>query len=182
MQNSFYFENLSLEEHKNKSNEVYFDCVKRQGQNFVVRFEEIKKEKSYDQIKGIHKLCELLAPRFTESYGVKFNLEDAKTHVKWQFDYLRPCTDSEALAVAIEQRELKKSYGEKMTIKEFNILVDSVKQALKKPKSFADATLEEMQELITKIEALADKMGWHEVKLTSKYMMDLVEFYNNKGA
>jgi hypothetical protein len=132
------------------------------------------------RIKGIHKLCELLAPRFTESYGVKFNLDDAKTHVKWQFDYLRPCTDSEALAVAIEQRELKKSYGEKMTIKEFNNLVDSVKQVLKKPKSFADATLEEMQELITKIEALTDKMGWHEVKLTSKYMTDLVEFYNNK--
>ena len=150
------------------------------GKDFVVKFEYVIKGKSYNQIKGIHKLCELLAPRFSESYGTKFTMESAKLHVKLQFGYTRPCSYDEALCLAIEYREKRKAIGEKITIKAFNELVDNLQKTEVKSKSFADATLEEMTDLIKKIEELANRMEWPEVKLESFYMKDLVEFYNNK--
>lgn len=175
------FFDLSEEQRKNKCNQVYLtvsDLSRRR--EFELIAQEIKKDKTWRQTKAIHKLCDLLAPRFSESYGIRFDKEDAKLHIKWHCGYLRPITDTEAIAMASEVKELKKSHGEKMTIKAFNEIVDSFKESTKRPKSFADATLKEMQELIEKIHALADKMGWSEVRLTSSELEALVEYYNNK--
>ena len=50
----------------------------------------------------------------------------------------------------------------------------------REPKSFADATKEEMMGLIQGIEELGNTMGWKELKLTSVELQGLVEYYNNK--
>lgn len=175
------FFDLSEEQRKNKCNQVYLTVSDlSRKREFELIAQEIKKDKTWKQTKAIHKLCDLLAPRFSEVYGTSFDKEAAKLHIKWQFGYLRNCTYEEALAYAIEERERKKLVGEKMSIQDFYRLIAFFQETKRKPKSFADATLEEMQELIEKIHALSDKMGWHEVKLTSSELEALVEYYNNK--
>jgi len=67
----------------------------KSGKNFEVELSEIKDSKSYKQIRGIHKLCELLATRLSESNGIKYSLENAKDWVKWNFDYTQLATLSQ---------------------------------------------------------------------------------------
>jgi len=135
--------------------------------------------KSYSQIKGVHKLCSLLAIRFTQSYGSPFDLEDAKLNVKLQFGYLRPATYQECLKEALHIKAKKQALGEKITIKQFDSLILDLMVVKTEPKSFADATKEEMVELIGKIEELGFKMGWEEIKLESHEKKEMLEYYNN---
>jgi hypothetical protein len=173
------FQNLSDSQKRDKRNEVYLKTGEVVG-DFEVIFKRVKKEKSWEQVKGIHKLCDLLAPRFSESYGTPFDMEAAKLHIKWQFDYLRAATYEEALSVAIEEREKLKALGKRMSIKEFNSLVKSLQDTLKKPKSFADATVDEMSMLIEQVHLLAEKMDWSEVRLEPYEFKQMLEFYNLK--
>lgn len=145
------------------------------GKDFEIEFLEVKASKSYEQLKGIHKLCQLLAVRLSEINGLKYSMENAKDWVKWQFGFTREATEEEAMAEAINERNKAKLNRE-----QFMALVESFKANLRKPRSFATATKEEMIELIEKIHALAAKMGWEEVRLTSVEMGEMVKYYQQK--
>ena len=141
------FQNLNDSQKKDKRNEVYLKTGEIPG-DFEVIFQKVKKNKSWEQIKGVHKLCDLLAPRFSEIYGTPFDMEATKVHIKWQFDYLRPATYEEALCAAIEEREKQKALGQRMAISKFNELIGDFQKTLRKPKSLADATVDEIINLI----------------------------------
>lgn len=107
-------------------------------------------------------------------------MENAKDFIKWQFGFIQQVSEEEAIAEAINEKNKTKQIGGQMTRKQFVDLVNSFKTSLKKPRSFATATKEEMIDLIERIEALGSEMNWPELKLTSAEMQSLVEFYNNK--
>jgi len=65
-------------------------------------------------------------------------------------------------------------------IKEFNSLVEGLQQKYQVPASFAEATLEEMQELIEKVHELGRERGWHNLILTNQEMQEMVNFYEQK--
>ena len=65
-----------------------------------------------------------------------------------------------------------------MTFTEFNFLVRKLQETLMLPRSFATATKEEMIDLITNFEAMARDMGWHEIKIESKEMEELIKYYS----
>ncbi|HEY9705154.1 MAG TPA: hypothetical protein V6C58_22140 [Allocoleopsis sp.] len=119
-----------------------------------------KRTKTHDQLKGVHKLCELLAVRLQEANGVPYDLETAKLWVKVNFGFTRKATKQECIAEALNQRLVKK-----MTRKEFDDLIKSFEDNLLKPKSFSEASKEDIYQLITQIEELAKKMDWQEVQL-----------------
>ena len=173
------FQKLTDSQKREKRNEVYLKTGEIAG-DFEVVFQKIKTSKSWEQVKGIHKLCDLLAPRFSEAYGTSFDMKAAKLHIKWQFDYLRPTTYEEALSVAIEEREKQKALGQRMAISKFNELISDFQKTLRKPKSLADATVDEMINLIEQIHLLAEKMDWPEVRLEPYEFKQMLEFYNLK--
>lgn len=152
------------------------------GNSFSVEFGELKESKSWQQIKAIHKLCQLLAPRLSEAYGTKFDMEDAKLAIKLKFGYLRAPTMNEAISEALFIKSKLEAFGEKINKKSWGELLSQTfnDKTPRKPKSFADATKEEMVEMIEKIHALADLMGWNECKITSQEMQSLIEYYNKK--
>lgn len=150
------------------------------GKDFEIEFSEVKQSKSWEQIKSIHYLAQCLAIRLTETNGVKYSMENAKDWIKWTWDFTEQATEEQAMAEAINERNKSQQIGIKMTLDQFKKLVESFKTNLKKPRSFATATKEEMMDLIEKIHALADRMNWPECKLTSREMASLVEFYNKK--
>jgi len=152
----------------------------KSGKNFEVELSEIKDSKSYKQIRGIHKLCELLATRLSESNGIKYSLENAKDWVKWNFDYTQLATEEEAIAEALNEKSKAEQQGDKMTREQFINLVNAFKAGLKRTKSFADATKEEMMDLIEKIHYLAERMKWNEVRLNAEDMQSLVEAFKVK--
>lgn len=151
------------------------------GKDFEIEFSEVKQGKSWEQLKGIHYLAQCLAIRLTETNGVKYSMENAKDWIKWTWDFTEQATEEQAMAETINERNKARQSGVEMTVKQFKSLVESFKTSLKKPRSFATATKEEMMDLIEKIHALADRMNWPECKLTSQEMASLVEFYNKKG-
>lgn len=73
---------------------------------------------------------------------------------------------------ALNQRMIRK-----MSRKEFDDLIKSFEDSLLKPKSFADATKEEMFDLITKIEDLGNRMDWKELKLKNEETLALEKYY-----
>jgi len=156
----------------------YLTC----GKDFEIEFSEVKDSKTWQQVKAIHQLCQLLAPRFSEAYGTKFEMEDAKLAVKLRLGYLRTPTMREAISEALFIKSEIEATGKKIGRREWGQLLNDTfnDKTPRKPKSFADATKEEMMELIEKIHALADRMNWPECKLTSQEMASLVEFYNKK--
>lgn len=131
-------------------------------QDFDVVFTVREQGKTSDQIRGLHKLLDLLIPRVSDLYGYKFNRDGIKELLKPQFGFMRGVSEVEAIHFAIKQ---KASLGNKMTKKEFSELVESIKEHERVPKSFAKATKQELMEFITKVEALGEKMGWDEIKL-----------------
>jgi hypothetical protein len=149
------------------------------GKDFEVEFTELKQNKTYLQCRGIHKLASLLAPRLSEANGLPYDLENAKAFIKWQFGYTIAATDEECLAECMNEKSKRATMGLVMTKGEFAKLYEALKGNLKKPKSFADATKEEMIELIEKVHALSDKMGWKEVRLNAGDLQSLVESFIN---
>jgi len=134
--------------------------------------------KTWPQVKAVHQLCSLLAPRLTEAYGVKFDLAAAKLNVKGHFGYMRAATEKERLNDALEMKAQFTGAGEKVTRKQFADWM-AVSDAKTKPRSFADASKEEMIDLITKIEELGKTMGWEEVRLESAEKAAMVSYYDN---
>jgi len=75
--------------------------------NFEVEFREIKQSKTYLQLKGIHKLCEIYGVYMSETLGCKVNSENAKESLKYIIGYTRLANEGEALAEALKLKRNK---------------------------------------------------------------------------
>lgn len=170
---------INTEDNSKKKDEVYLHCryLIANKKDFVVKFENIKTDKSYQQLKGIHKLCQIFGEYLQEALGEKLSFESAKISLKYAVDYLRLATYEEAIAETLKIKRQKEVLGEKMTITEFNSLVKGLQLNLKVPRSFADASLEEMQDLIERVHELGQQRKWHNLQLTSYEMQEMINYY-----
>lgn len=162
--------------------DVYLEIVSLATQNkeFQVEIKPLKNAKTYLQLKGIHKLCEIYQSYMSESYGQAFSFENAKESLKYAIDYTRLANDDEAMATVLKIKREKSLEGKKITKQEFNNLKEGLKQNYRVPKSFAEATLEEMMLLIEKIHELGRNRGWHNLVLTSEETRQMIKYYNDK--
>jgi len=152
----------------------------KKGKEFEVEFKPFVKSKSYDQLKGIHKLCEIYGNYMSEGLGVKISFDNAKESLKYAINYTRLANKDEAVAETLKiKRDLKKN-SINMTITEFNSLVKGLQKHFPVPASFKDATLEEMQVLIEKVHELGRERGWHNLILTNQEMQEMVNYYEQK--
>jgi hypothetical protein len=152
----------------------------QKGKEFQVEFKPFVKSKSYDQLKGIHKLCEIYGNYMSESLGLKVSFENAKESLKYAIDYTRLANKDEAVAETLKIKRDLKTKSKNMTINEFNSLVEGLQLEYLVPASFGDATLEEMQELIEKVHELGRERGWHKLILTNQEMQEMVNYYQQK--
>ena len=163
-------------------NKVYLHTkdLMQKGKEFQVEFKPFVKSKSYDQLKGIHKLCEIYGNYMSESLGFKVSDENAKERLKYNINYTRLANADEALAEALRIRREKELEGKNMTIKEIKSLVEGLQEHFRVPASFADATLEKMQVLIEKVHELGRERGWRNLILTNQEMQEMVNYYEQK--
>jgi hypothetical protein len=152
----------------------------QKGKEFQVEFKPFVKSKSYDQLKGIHKLCEIYGNYMSEGLGVKISFENAKENLKYAIDYTRLANKDEAIAETLKIKRNLKTKSKNMTIKEFNSLVEGLQLEYLVPASFGDATLEQMQVLIEKVHELGRERGWHNLILTNQEMQEMVNYYQQK--
>jgi len=164
------------------SDSVYLHTknLMQKGKEFEVEFKPFVKPKSYDQLKGIHKLCEIYGNYMSEGLGVKISDENAKESLKYAIGYTRLANKDEAVAEALRYKREKKLLGINMTITEFNSLVEGLQEHFPVPVSFKDATLEEMQVLIEKVHELGRERGWHNLILTNQEMQEMINYYEQK--
>jgi hypothetical protein len=149
------------------ADDVYLEIVSlaKQNKEFQVEIKPLQNPKTYKQLQGIHKLCEIYGNYMSESYGQVFSFENAKERLKYEIGFTRLANYDEALATALREKDfIKKTF----TRKEFANLVNILQKNYQVPKSFAEATLEEMMLLIEKIHELGRDRGWHNLVLTSK--------------
>lgn len=169
----------STDDNSKKKDQVYLQCkdLIAGKKDFVVKFENFKVSKSYQQLKGIHKLCEIYSEYMKEALGQTIPFESAKESLKYAIDYTRLATYEEAFAETLRLKREKEVLGIKMPITEFNNIVKALQLNLKVPRSFTEATLEEMQELIEKVHELGRERKWHNLQLTSNKMQEMVNYY-----
>jgi hypothetical protein len=161
------------------ADDIYLEIVSlaKQNKDFQVEIKPLENPKTYLQLKGIHKLCEIYGNYMSESYGQVFSFENAKERLKYEIGYTRLANYDEALATALKEKDLiKKTF----TRKEFANLVNILQKNYQVPKSFAEATLEEMMLLIEKIHELGRDRGWHDLVLTSEDTKAMIKYYNDK--
>jgi len=163
-------------------NKVYMHTkeLMHKGKEFEVEFKPFVKSKSYDQLKGIHKLCEIYGNYMSEGLGVKISDENAKESLKYAINYTRLANKDEAVAEALRNKREKKLLRINMTITEFNSLVEGLQEHFPVPASFKDATLEEMQGLIEKVHELGRERGWRNLILTNQEMQEMINYYQQK--
>ena len=152
----------------------------QKGREFQVEFKPFVKSKSYDQLKGIHKLCEIYGNYMSESLGLKVSFENAKENLKYAIDYTRLANKDEAVAETLKIKRDLKTKNVNMTINEFNSLVEGLQLEYLVPASFGDATLEEMQVLIEKVQELGRERGWNNLILTNQEYQEMINYYQQK--
>ncbi len=146
------------------------ELAEKNGKSFEVEFREVKVSKSSDQCRAIHLLCARLMQHLSKEHKTTYSLENVKDYVKREFGYMRDSTKFEAalmlksIGMTLDKEEKKEAFDFCMKIKQ--------------PKSFADATKEEMMDLITEIEAWAASKGWKDVYLESREIEALVSYYD----
>ena len=150
------------------ADEVYLEITSltKQNQEFQVEIKPLKNAKTYQQIKAIHKLCEIYQNYMSESLGEAVSFENAKESLKYAIDYTRLANDDEAMATALKIKREKNLEGKKITKQEFKNLKEGLKRNYQVPKSFSQASLEEMMLLIEKIHELGRDRGWYNLVLT----------------
>jgi D-mannonate dehydratase len=175
--------NLNDIEKSKLKDAVYLHCkdLIYKNKEFEVEFKALIKSKSYLQLKGIHKLCEIYGDYMSEALGVKVSFENAKESLKYAIDYTRLATKDEATAEAFKYKREKEKIQEKMTIKELNSIIEGLQKNYRVPASFKDATLEEMKELIERVHELGKKRGWHNLILTNQEMQSMIEYYQQEN-
>ncbi len=149
------------------------------GKDFSVSFEAVKEGKTWEQLKGIHKLCALYAARLSSIQGKIISQDCAKEAIKYKLNYVELADYEECFKQGLKLRREKELLGQKMSLKDFNFLVDHLQKTYLVPRSFADATKEEMPSLIQEFEEYARDMSWHEIRLETEEMKSLLEYYNN---
>ena len=162
------------------ADDVYFKILEliKQNKEFQVEIKPLKKAKTYLQLKGIHKLCEIYGNYMSESEGQVFSFENAKERLKYEIGFTRLANYDEALAIALREKDfLNKNFFLNI---EFANLVNILQKNYQVPKSFAKASLEEMMLLIEKIHELGRDRGWHNLVLTSEDTKAMIKYYNNK--
>jgi hypothetical protein len=167
---------------RNFADQIYLkvkDCLIG-DKEIEVEIKPFVRSKTYDQLKGIHKLCEIYGNYMSESLGFKVSFENAKERLKYNINYTRLANADEALAEALRIRREKELQNEDMTIKELKSLVEGLQKYFRVPASFAEATLEEMQVLIEKVHELGRERGWHNLILTNQEMQEMVNYYQQK--
>ena len=112
-----------------------------------------------------------------EALGQVVPLESAKEGLKYAIDYTRLATYEEAFAETLRLKREKEILGIKMPIAEFNNIVKALQLNLKVPRSFGEATLEEMQGLIQKVHELGHEKKWHNLQLSSYEMQEMINYY-----
>lgn len=148
------------------------DLAEKSGKAFEVKFSDNKEDKSWLQIKGIHYLCTKLIPHLQKEHHATYSLADVKDYVKREFEYMRPSTKFEAalmlksIGIYLNEEEKKEAYA--------------FCKKIKQPKSFADATKEEMMDLIKQIEVWAAIKNWPDVYLDDEEKRNMVKFYEDK--
>ena len=105
------------------------------------------------------------------------NVSTSRAVVQSIIDYTRLATYDEAFAETLRLKREKEILGTKMPITEFNNIVKALQLNLKVPRSFAEATLEEMQGLIERVHELGRERKWHNLQLTSHEMQEMVNHY-----
>lgn len=147
------------------------ELAEKNEKSFEVEFREVKNSKSAEQCRAIHLLCARLMTHLSKEYNTIYSLENVKDFVKREFNYMREATIFEA-KIMVKSIDMLLSMEEKKEALNFC-------KKIKQPKSFADATKEEMIDLITGIEAWAAEKGWPDVFLESREIEALVKFYDN---
>jgi hypothetical protein len=161
-------------------NQVYFTATEKSVDSIEVKFRKITENKTYLQLKAIHKLCEIYGDYMTEALGRKISFENAKESLKYAIDYTRLANENEAIAEAFRLKREKELQGEKMKLTEWQNTVDGLKTCYKVPASFKEATLQEMQELIEKVHELGRNRGWHNLILTNQEIQSMINYYSQK--
>ena len=162
------------------ADDVYLEIVSlaKQNKEFQVEIKPLENPKTYKQLQGIHKLCEIYGNYMSESEGQVFSFENAKERLKYEIGYTRLANYDEALAIALREKDfLNKNFFLNI---EFANLVNILQKNYQVPKSFAKASIEEMMLLIEKIHELGRDRGWHNLVLTSKEIKKNFKYYNNK--
>ena len=172
-------ESPDSKERKDKCNNIYFNAVNFKGP-FSCEIKAFRDSKSYSQVAGIHLLCERLAVRLTDTQGIPFDKESAKYAVKRKFKFTETVNDFQCNARLSEWKEDKEALGERVNLRQLQEQRKEFKKTLTEVRSFATATLDEIQMLIREIEALGERMDWPEIKLESHYVTQMLEFYNKK--
>jgi hypothetical protein len=164
------------------ADDIYLEIIglAKQNKEFQVEIKPLETPKTYLQLKGIHKLCEIYRNYMSESLGEAVSFENAKESLKYAIDYTRLANDDEAMATVLKIRREKSLEGKKITKQEFKNLKEGLKQNYRVPKSFAEASLEEMMLLIEKIHELGRDRGWHNLVLTSEETKAMIKYYNDK--
>jgi predicted translin family RNA/ssDNA-binding protein len=116
----------------------------------------------------------------SESLGLKVSDENAKESLKYAIGYTRLANKDEAVAETLKIKRDLKTKSKNMTINEFNSLVENLQLEYLVPASFADATLEEMQELIEKVHELGRERGWNNLILTNQEYQEMINYYQQK--
>lgn len=146
--------------------------------SFYVEFKYAKQSKTYDQLKGIYRIVKLYAIRLTEYQGKDISESNAKELLKYKFGITRLATYDEAFKEAIKIRREKELLGKKMTLKDFNLLVEKLQKTYEVPKSFADMTIEEATKLIKDIQdEWVIKLGWSEMELLPEELRKINEYF-----
>jgi len=151
------------------------------GKSFYIEFGFIRRSKTYQQLKGIYRIVKLYAIRLTEFQGKEISEDNAKELIKYKFGITRLANYDEAFKEAMKIRREKELLGQKMTMVNFNFLVDKLQKNYQVPKSFADMTIEEATKLIKDIyEKFVLDLGWSEMELLPEELRKMNEYFNNK--
>jgi hypothetical protein len=146
------------------------------SKDFQVTIEEVKTVKTNPQLRGIHKLCQMLVDSFAAEWNKKFTLEEIKNNLKVKLGYMREPTDFEVNFMLLSKGIKLEDFDSQ----EYQRAQNFVK-GIKQPKSFADATKQEMIDLITGIEAWAAQQGLKGIFLTSEEKQEMVRHYERKS-
>lgn len=180
-----YSPTMSQKETDSLIGQVYMYMKDRMpgNKNCHISFVEPEHEKTYEQLKGIHKLCALAKPYLEEWKGCSFDLKDVKKFMKYELDFVRD-PSLEEIAWMIKSYEASLLPGDQAITSEFRKkLIQECKQ-FKQPKSFSTASKSEMMDLITSFEAFAAscdtasrKEKWEEVFLTNEEREQALKLY-----
>jgi len=174
--------NRDINEHKQICNAIYIEAVNTPLDcSKLISFEDIKKaDKTALQLRGIHRICKLYAARLSELQGEVVSAQTAKDSLKYLAGYTRLANYDEALQEAIKLRRIKElETGKSMKYKEFKRVLDELQKYYEVPKSFKDATKEEISNILKFInEEFVENRKWAEMVLLPAEHRDLMERYS----